>query len=415
MDPQHQPPKAKVIQDLDFGSKAFLRDPWTPLRRLRYEDPVFWSDKQHAWIVTRYDDVLQAFRDQRLSASRIVPFLETVVSDVRNEFPLIGQFEDKWITNVDQPIHSRLRRLMTDAFSKTVVEGLRDKTHEISRDILDEVADRDVDFVSSVAREIPARVVTALFGIPPELRDQFATWAGNIQQATGAAVLTRAMVEDYHRTLEDMNAALLELIADRRTRPQSDLLTKLVQARDASDKLSEDELLGACHATIIGGFETTMHMLTLGLIELADRPWLQERLLAGRAEEVKVVDELLRYVGMVKGMLRIARCDFEWHGKHIRRGDLVFGMSISANRDEGFWQDPDRIDPDRDNRRSMAFGPGIHFCLGHLLAKMELGVFFTEAFGSFNVELLSDERPYINSFAFRGLERLPVRFTPKNQ
>ncbi|MFD2137800.1 cytochrome P450 [Novosphingobium resinovorum] len=115
-----------------------------------------------------------------------------------------------------------------------------------------------------------------------------------------------------------------------------------------------------------------------------------------------MVDELLRYIGMAKGMLRIAREDFEWHGHTIRKGDFVYGMNISANRDPRMWQRPDEIDPNRDNNRSMAFGPGMHFCLGHLLAKMELAEFFTELFGSYDVAILSAERPWINSFTFRG-------------
>ena len=402
-----------AIHDVDFGSPEFLADPWTPLRILQDQDPVFWSEKQQAWIVTRYDDVLATFRDQRLSASRIVPFLSTVIPDLREAYPLIARFEEKWISNVDQPVHSRLRRLMASAFSKGVVESLRVEARKISGEILREVEGREVDYVHSVARELPARLITAMFGIPDDLRDQFADWAGAIQQATGAAVLDRAMVDDYHKTLVAMNVELLKLIEERRREPRTDLLSQFVQARDANDQLSDDELLGACHATIIAGFETTMHMLVLGMLELDQRPALQERFLTSQQDAARVVDELLRYIGMAKGMLRIARETFEWHGKTIRQGDFVYGMNISANRDPRMWTNPDAVDPDRDNSRSAAFGPGMHFCLGHLLAKMELAEFFTELFAGYDVAILSDERPWINSFTFRGLERLPVRITRK--
>jgi pimeloyl-[acyl-carrier protein] synthase len=401
------------VADIDFGSPDFLCDPWTPLRQLQDQDPIFWSETQKAWIVTRHADVITTFRDPRLSASRIVPFLETVPGGLGDDFPLIRHFEEKWISNVDAPIHSRLRKLMLNAFSKSVVESLRPSAHGVSQDILEEVEGREVDYVLDVARQVPARVITAMFGIPADRREQFASWAGDIQQATGAAVLDRAMIEKYHTTLVEMNVALRELIAERRLAPKEDLLSQFIQARDANDKLTEDELLGACHATIIAGFETTMHMLVLGMIELAERPSLQEYLLASPQQASKAVDELLRYIGMAKGMLRIAKEDFEWHGKQIHSGDFVFGMNISANRDERVWKDPDSIDPDRDNMRSAAFGPGMHFCLGHLLAKMELAEFFTELFGNYKIEILSDERTWINSFTFRGLEHLPVRITRK--
>ena len=214
------PSATQPIDDIDFGSPDFLRDPWTPLRALQRDQPVFWSRSQNAWIVTRHEDVLATFRDQRLSASRIVPFLETVPGGLGDDFPLIRHFEDKWISNVDLPIHARLRRLMANAFSKGVVEALRPTSRQICRDILDGVEGRDVDFVVDVARELPARVVTAMFGIPAELRDQFATWAGHIQQATGAAVLDRAMIELYHGTLVDMNVELLKLSEQRRAAPR---------------------------------------------------------------------------------------------------------------------------------------------------------------------------------------------------
>ena len=400
-----------VVDDLDFNSDAFLHDPWPILRQLREQEPVFWSRTHHAWIVTRHADILNCFRDKRLTASRIVPFLETIPGGLGDDFPLIRRFENAWITNVDDPIHSRLRKLMLGAFSKPVVESLRPKARAVSRELLAAVNGRDIDFVAEVARELPARVVTGMFGVPPDQRDQFAAWAGDIQRATGAAVLTRPMIERYHATLEELSAALTVLIEARRREPRDDLLTGLVRARDAGDQLSEDELLAACHATIIGGFETTMHMLTLGLVELAARPELHARLHAGPKEGQQLIDELMRYVGMVKGMLRIAREDFEWHGKPIRRGDLVFGMNMSGSRDERVWKDPDTIDPGRNNTLSMAFGAGPHHCLGHLLAKMELAEFFDEAFAHHDVEVLETPLRHINSFAFRGLESLRVRIT----
>jgi pimeloyl-[acyl-carrier protein] synthase len=397
------------VTDFDFNDPQFLADPWPILRRLRDQDPVFWSATHRAWIVTRHADVLQCFRDRRLSASRIVPFLETVPGGLGDDFPLIRRFENAWITNVDEPIHGRLRRLMLNAFSKPVVESLRPKAARISREILAEVDGREVDFVSEVARELPSRVVTEMFGVPAAQRAQFAGWAGDIQQATGAAVLTRAMIEKYHQTLVDMNAALKVLIDERRVNPQHDLLTAFVRARDEGDALSEDEMLGACHATIIGGFETTMHMLTLGLITLAGRPPLQAWLLRGPKECQQVVDELLRWIGMAKGMLRIAREEFEWHGKRIRPGDLVFGMNMSASHDERVFASPEDIDPSRNNTMSAAFGMGMHHCLGHLLARMELGEFFSATFADHDVEILEQGRRHINSFAFRGLEGLQVR------
>lgn len=404
---------AAPVTDVDFGSQEFLANPWPVLKQLRDQDPVFWSVTQKAWIVTRHVDVLACFRDPRLSASRIVPFLETLPGGLGDDFPLIRRFEHAWISNVDMPTHGRLRRLMMNAFAKPVVESLRPKTRAISRNLLAEVAGKEIDFIERIARELPSRVVTEMFGVPESQRRQFAVWAGNIQQATGAAVLSRAMVELYHQTLIDMNVALMDLIEARRREPQDDLLTAFVRARDAGDQLSDDELLGACHATIIGGFETTMHMLTLGLIELVEQPWLRDYLLTSPAHTVKIVDELLRYIGMAKGMLRIARSDFEWHGKQICQGDLVYGMNMSGSRDERAFERPDEIDPERSNTLSMAFGPGMHFCLGNLLAKMELGEFFNELFSRYDVQIPSSERRYINSFTFRGLESLPVRISAR--
>lgn len=403
-----------ALDDLDLGSPEALADPWTPMRQLQDQDPVFWSASENAWIVTRYADVLSAYRDQRLSASRIMPFLSSVPGGFdEGRFPLIKRFENAWITNVDLPIHSRLRRLMAAAFTRPVVEALRPQTRKVSTAILASSAGKRLDYVHDIARELPAQVVAEMFGIPDAQRNQFADWAGKIQKATGAANLTQQMIADYHDTLAEMNVELTKLIEERRAEPREDLLTQFVQARDDGDRLTDDELLGACHATIIAGFETTMHMLTLGMIELAERPQLCDYARESEANMNRTVDELLRYVGMVKGMLRIARQDFSWHDKQIKTGDFVFAMNISANRDPRIWERPDEVLPDRDNKLSLAFAPGMHFCLGHLLARMELAEFFTELFAKYDIEILTHDRTYINSFTFRGLEQLPVKITRK--
>ena len=148
-----------------------------------------------------------------------MPFLETIPGGLGDDFPLIRRFENAWITNVDDPIHSRLRKLMLNAFSRPVVESLRPKARAVSRELLAAVDGREIDFVAEVARELPARVVTGMFGVPPGQRDQFAQWASDIQQATGAAVLTRQMVERYHQTLVELSAALAESLSSTKCTP----------------------------------------------------------------------------------------------------------------------------------------------------------------------------------------------------
>jgi cytochrome P450 len=196
----------------------------------------------------------------------------------------------------------------------------------------------------------------------------------------------------------------------RKTNPTPDLMTELMLARDDQDALSHDELVGMCHVLLIAGHDTTANSLGLGLAAWLRNPLQRDAYLANPEQGMKYITEMLRYVAMSSTQIRIVAEPMEVGGQALSPGQVVFLMLAGANRDPAVYADPDEMNPERDLNTSMTFAPGIHHCVGHLLARMELDVFFRAFFTRFKtVELLTDDLRFTPNYAFRGFERLPVR------
>ena len=238
--------------------------------------------------------------------------------------------------------------------------------------------------------------------------------ADNFSSASAAAALTPELLLQLDQSIREMNDVFNELIPQREKNPGDDLISTLVHARDGLSKLSHDELLAQLHGLNIAGAETTTHSLSAQLTRIARDPELT-RIVREQPERMfDLVAELLRYPGTVKCMTRYAGEDLEIGGQQIAKGDLLWIMHAGANIDAEKWENPFTIDIDRENARdSMAFGPGLHFCVGHLLARTELAEFFTRAFARFDIEILQDEIEMVPSYIFYGYKSLRVRFTPR--
>lgn len=401
--------------DVDFTAPAFLADPWTPLRVLQQHAPVFWSEKQQAWIVTRYADVKDGLMmDDRLSPDRIVPYFEKYGDEIRKNFPNVYRYTPKWLANMDAPAHTRVRQLFTMAFHKKIVERERLFVRSLVAELLDMAGRRDsFDFVSEIANAIPPRLICHMIGIDLERNREFLECADAAISVALSADLTPESMAQMDRALAYMSEVIVREVESVRAHPRDDLLTALVHARYEEDRLSDDELVATCQLIFAAGVDTTKHMLNQGLVELAARPEVCAFMAADPANVMKVVNETLRFVSLVKGSIRMVRHDFEWHGKQLRKDDLLFLMNGAANHDPDFWDEPFGFKPERDNGNTLAFGFGIHHCVGHLLAKMELAEFFSAAFAQYDVEILPGDRGLIPSYAFRAMSTLPVRFTAK--
>jgi cytochrome P450 PksS len=404
--------------DFAFADPANLQDDiFLPrLSRIREADPVFWSDLQHGWLLTRHEDVIAGFNDSRWSAKRlhIAQFSAIPVADHPRTIPNLIKYIPDWIINIDAPQHDRVRKLVVKAFSRKVVNQMRPTIERACDELLDNALARsEVDFVESVAFPLPAMVIIGLMGIAEEHISPLREWARDMTTALASHNPSRETLLAAEATVGNMNAVFTAEIEKRRRDPGTDLLSALVNASEDADALSTEELLGLCHVLIIAGHDTTANSLGLGLVALLRHVEQRQRYLSGSVEPMQAMSELLRFVAMSSTQIRIAKEPIALRGKVIEPGQIGFLMIAAANRDSSVFENPDSLDFSRSHlERSATFGPGVHHCLGHFLARMELDILYRKLFKrTIRVELTSETMRFTPNYAFRGLERIPVRLT----
>jgi cytochrome P450 len=385
----------------------FLADPYPTYHRLRDEDPVHRSPLDF-WVLTRYEDVAVVLRDPRF-------IKEPLVSVVAARFgvtvpPGVGLS----MLDRDPPDHTRLRSLVSKAFTPRVIEGLRPRVQTIVDDLIARAeAVGSMDLIEEFAYPIPVNVICEMLGVPVEDHERFKGWSldiargldsvwlpleSEIPKRSGAA---RHAIGDYMR----------ELIAERRASPRGDLLSALIAAEEAGDKLSEDELIATCILLLIAGHETTVNLIGNGTRALLRHPEELRRLRETPGLIPSAVEELLRYDGPVQRTARITTTEVTIGGRTIPKGEMVMPFIGAADRDPSQFPDPDRLDLGRTDNRHIAFGWGIHFCLGAPLARVEGQIAIDTLVRRLpRLTLVDDEPEYRQSLTLRGLKALPVTF-----
>lgn len=388
---------------------AVLADPHPALAALRESGPVHRIDMRMGlpvWVVTRYDDVLAALSDPRLS------------NDPHNagalEETLRGDFLSRSLIGTDPPEHTRLRRLVAKAFTARRVEGLRPRVQEIADALLDRITPRgSADLVGEFALPLPITVIGELLGVPEADRDRFRGWTDEMLDRPFDPGSDIARVTEGR---ERMHGYLSDLVAAKRTHPADDLLTDLVQASDEGERLDAQELLAMTFLLLIAGYVTTVSLVGNGTLALLRRPDQLERLRADPSLVPQAVEELLRFDGPVNpGLTRFALEDLEIGGVRIPRGDMVLLAIAAADRDPDRFPDPDRLDVGAADPGHLAFGHGIHYCLGAPLARLEGQVAFTSLLArlpDLALDIPEDQLRWTGGGVLRGLRQLPVTFTP---
>jgi len=378
-----------------------IADPYPVYRELRERAPVFWSDEANAWVLSRYADVTAALTDPATysSASGVYPTPPDV--DMTELFlPMLVMS--------DPPRHTQLRQIVSRAFTPRRIAAMELGIHAIVHELLDDVpATGTWDFVSGLSGPLPAIVIADMLGIPREDRDHFRAWSTTLIQGNpirgemGPGLEAAAALYDYFSSF----------LAERRSRPQDDLMSALVQAEVDGQHLSEDELLGFCLLLLVAGHETTTNLLSNGAVLLAEHTGVRERLRNNRDLVPSAVEELLRYDSPVQGIGRTLTRPVELYGQRMESGDSVLLLFGSANRDDHAFPDAEVFDITRRPERHVALGRGIHFCLGASLARMEtriaLDVLLDRRSFAWDVDLCAAER--LRSGPIRGFASLPVR------
>lgn len=394
----------------DPFDRRLRSDPFPVFARLRERDPVHRTRLMGGWVLTRYADVLGVLQDRRFSADeRTNPGFEKIVARMRRVGLLDPEEEiPPSMLRSDPPVHTRLRRLVSKAFTPRQIQKIQPRIEQIVREHLDAVADASrMEVIRDLAYPLPVTVIAEMLGVPVDDREQFKRWSNDIVDSLGVQNLASA--RRSRKAGRALNA-YLEQIAERRRRdPHDDLLSGLLVAEDEGDTLSTREILGVCQLILIAGHETTTKLISNGVLALLEHPQQLERLRADPSLAENSVEEILRYTGPVQATSRIAKEDVEIGGVTVEKGRNALVILAAANRDPARFPDPDRFDITRDAEGHVAFGHRLHFCLGANLARLETRIAIGALVERFPaMKLTGEPLRWGDNLILRGLERLPV-------
>lgn len=394
-----------------FGPEM-LADPYPVYRRLRETDPVHWHEPFHAWVLTRYADVSAVLHDDaRFSSERTAWMREAAHQE--NAAPLFAFLANRMLYT-DPPRHTRLRGLVSKAFTPHAVEAMAPHIQQLVDAFLGRVeAQGRMDIVADLAYPLPVTVICEMLGVPAEDRDRLKRWSDEfiLYFSNHPANITR---EQYDRILQSVAGEVeyfRALVARLRTEPRDTLLAALVHAEEHGDRLTEEELFANVNLLMTAGHETTTNLIANGLLALFRHPDQLQLLRNDLSLIPRAVEELLRYTGVVQFTHRQAREDVTLGGKTIRKGQFLYLMLAAANRDPERFPDPDRLDITRADNHHLGLGQGHHYCLGAPLARLEAQTALRTLLRRFpNLRLLTEKPEYQATFNLRGLKVLDVAF-----
>jgi cytochrome P450 len=405
-------------QPVDFGLSLYhlldpevLANPYPLYRRLRTEDPVHWDPFLHAWVVTRYADVIRVLHD--FSADR-TPTPEQLTRMNLSALNPIAAVMMKQMLFLDAPAHTRLRSLASSAFTPGRVRVLRSHIQQIAERLIDEAMDRrpgEMDVIAEFAEPLPAIVTAEMLGVPTSDHRKLKDWTVDFAEMLGNFQHNPDHVPKVLRTLEEMLEYFRERVRELRVHPREGLINSLLTAEINGDRLTEEEVIANSIVTMVGGQETTTNLIGNGLLTLLRHPAEMQRLRADPELIPSAVEELLRYESPSQHTARMAPCDLELGGRKITRRQAVIAIMGAGNRDPERFPDPDRLDLARADNRHLAFGWAAHFCFGAALARIEGQVSFATILRRMpNLALQQIPLQWRTNLGLRGLLALQVTY-----
>jgi len=392
---------------------ALLADPYPAYRRLRedgavlrLEGPPHGPPWVNAWHVFGYQEIAAGLRDDRFSALRPMAGMQLERFGIDPETPearFFWSMQAQTMLTMDAPDHTRLRGLSLKAFTPRVVEGMRDAIHLDVNQLLDQAESRSeatLDVMASLASPLPAIVIARLLGIPEDDWPSFKRWSDGLIGFN----ITQEKIENFYT----LGQYLLACIAERRRNPADDLISGLIAARDRDDALSEEELVGQCVILLVGGHETTTYALGNAVYRLLSDPPLWTRL-----PEIPIegaVEELLRFDSPFQALSRRAQSTMQISDQQIAAGDTVWFWIAAGNHDQTRFYEPETLNLERKDNRHLSFGMGPHYCLGAVLARLELQIALMTLRTRYpSLRLDTDAVVWKQDGAIRGPAFLPVR------
>jgi cytochrome P450 len=395
------------LSEVDLAAPEHRENPHPVYRALRSTDPFFPSPlEDRTYLLTRFADCEAVLRDPRWSSDPSHGTVDAAEMDVRTA---MSATEANVLLFTDPPDHTRIRKLMSKAFTPRTVERLRPKVQELVDGLLDDVEARgEVEIVSEIGYTVPVTVICEMLGVPVADRDLFGPWSSDASRLLDG-VLDEETTNRGLMGAMQIIGYLGNLIDERRRDPQDDLLTALVHAEDEGATLSEEELRINTLLLFVAGHETTMNLIGNGMCALLRDRDQFDRLRADPTLIGTTVEELLRFDGPVHISSRTATVDVEVNGHAFFAGDKALTILAAANRDPARFTDPERLDIGRDEGPHLTFSYGIHYCLGAALARLEGQVVINSLVQRFGaMQILTDPVTYRDHFVLRGLKELRV-------
>jgi pimeloyl-[acyl-carrier protein] synthase len=388
-----------------------LANPYPLYLRLRTEAPVHWDPFLHAWVVTRYPDVVRVLHE--FSADR-TPTPEQLERINLSAISPIAAVMVKQMLFLDAPAHTRLRSLASSAFTPARVRVLRSHIQQIADTLIDAAMAAQpgqMDIIAEFAEPLPAIVTAEMLGVPIRDHRQLKDWTAVFAEMLGNFQHNPDHVPKVLRALGEMLEYFRERVRELRAHPREGLINSLLTAEINGDRLTEEEVISNSIVTMVGGQETTTNLIGNGLLTLLHHPAEMQRLRDDPELIPSAVEELLRYESPSQHTARLARTDVELGGQKIRKKDAVIAVMGAANRDPERFPDPDRLDLARRDNRHLAFGWAAHFCFGAALARIEGQVSFSTILQRMP-ELALQQVPlqWRTNLGLRGLVALPVRY-----
>jgi cytochrome P450 len=400
--------------------------------RIRHEAPLYWSERDNCWLVTKYEDVRQMSRTPSVFANRYgtVASIATlgreggsVGTDSLDGCPVPhaamarhasgAQSVGEHINTADPPRHAFIRKIAQHAFTPRAVALLEEEIEILVKELVDRIEPGvEVDFVETVAAPVPMTVIARMLGVPTERLGDFQRWSDAFIESTDADADPQAATERM-QALGEFRDYFTEQIQDRVSNPRDDLLTKVVEARENGQPLSFREQLAMCYVLLIAGNETTRSLIANGVLALHRHPDQRKRIVDDPSLLPNAIEELLRYQAPVSHMCRTAMADTELRGHQVKRGDYLVMLYTAANHDEELWERPDELDITRNPYPNLAFGFAEHFCLGANLARREAKLLLGELLRRYpNYEVLDENPPRTRAHMTPGIKHMPVIFRP---
>jgi cytochrome P450 len=404
-------PSLSLYQLLD---PAVLANPYPLFKRLREADPVHWDSFLHAWVVTRYEDVISVML--KCSADRTPSPQQLEAMGMVAELQPIARVMVKQMLFMDAPDHTRLRALCAVAFTPARVAALKQHIQEIADRLLDRVLEAGrMDVIADFANPLPAIVTAELFGVPVEDHQDLKDWSTDFAEMLGNFQHNTDRVRRALQATESMVAYFQKEMRAQAKNPRPGLVSSLMQAEVEGSRLTEEEVVANLIVTMVGGQETTTNLIGNGLVSLLKNRDQMELLKKDSSILTSAIEELLRYESPSQHTARLAPDDMLLGGKKIQKRQAVIAVFAAANRDPERFPDPDKLDLRRSDNRHVAFAWGAHYCFGAPLARMEGQIAFETMLRRLpNIQLEPQELVWRENLGLRGLKSLLVTFDRRN-